>query len=50
MKIAIEVLRDALVFGGLATTGTGLWWLHPPSALIVMGCAMMALGILGRSR
>ena len=44
-------LPDALVLSGVAMLGTGLWWISPAVALIVVGGLFMAAGaLLGRHK
>ena len=42
-------LDDILVLGGLLSVGAGLWFIYPPAAGVVLGAALVALGVL-RSR
>lgn len=37
-------VRDALTFGGLALLGYGLYLVHPPTSMIVMGALLFWLG------
>lgn len=38
---------DLLVVGGLVMTGTGLWLVYEPLALIIVGIMLAFLGIRG---
>ncbi len=38
-------LRDAFVFGGIASVGYGISLLSPPAAFVVVGLAFFWLGI-----
>jgi len=40
-----DVLRDLHVYGGLGLTGFGGWHFSPPATLIVIGFALVALGL-----
>jgi len=35
---------------GVASIGTGLWWVHPPSALVTVGALMLVGCLLGSRR
>ena len=39
-------IRDVFLFGGLAAMGYGVHEIHPPSAYVLVGIALMTLGIL----
>jgi len=40
-------LADFLIFLGLGSLGTGLWWFKPWVSLVVVGIVMLALGLIG---
>lgn len=40
-------LADFLIFLGLGSLGTGLWWLRPWISLTVLGALLLILGLLG---
>jgi hypothetical protein len=43
--------HDLLVFAGSICAAWGLWLIHPPTCLIVVGLGMAAVGVmLGRPR
>lgn len=44
--LARHLVRDVMAFGGLALVGTGLWWIYPPAALILLGVALLGLVIM----
>lgn len=43
-------LRDVLVLVGVLLTGTGIWLIYPPAALIAVGVFLAALGLWGSVR
>lgn len=44
------VIRDLSGISGLAMVGTGLWFIHWQTALIVVGTIMLALAVIGAWR
>jgi hypothetical protein len=42
---AMPDLRDALVFGGIGVVGYGIVQIHEPAAWIVVGAALVWLGV-----
>ena len=40
-------LADFLIFLGLGSLGTGLWWFRPWVSLTVLGALLLILGLLG---
>lgn len=36
---------DLLIFAGLAAMIGGAWWIYPPAALILLGLALILLGL-----
>lgn len=43
-------VNDALGATGLGMLFTGLWWVYPPAAMIVVGGVVAAVGIAGALR
>lgn len=41
------LLADLLIIGGLGAIGTGLWWMWPWAALVVVGVICFVMGVLG---
>lgn len=39
-------LRDSLFIIGFVVAAVGLWWVHPPTALIVIGVVIAGAGVL----
>lgn len=44
------VLSHIFAVGGLASLGIGLWLVHPPTCLIVMGAIFLTAGVIGAMR
>ena len=42
-----ELLLDAAGFAGVGSIGAGCWQIYPPSALIVVGAALVILAVMG---
>lgn len=38
---------DMMTLAGLICLGVGLWLIHPPTALVVIGAMVMVLGWVG---
>ncbi len=45
-----SVLSQLFAVVGLAMLAGGLWWLHPPTCLIVVGSLLLTAGIIGAMR
>lgn len=41
-----DLLADLLALIGLASLTTGLWWIYPAVALIVLGLALIGAGVM----
>ncbi len=39
--------NDVVTIFGIGCLAGGLWWIYPPAALIVVGLAMIGIGLLG---
>lgn len=39
--------NDVFAAVGLLLVAGGLWWIYPPISLIVVGLALMTLGVVG---
>ena len=46
-NLALLDLADFLIFLGLGSLGTGLWWFRPWVSLTVLGALLLILGLLG---
>ncbi len=42
--------KDAFFVAGIAMIATGLWFIYPPAAAIVVGLLLTGLGIFGYLR
>lgn len=43
----VKLAWDIIALGGLALLATGLWWVYPPLALIVVGAGALVFGLWG---
>ena len=50
MKLTPGILSDLLALVGLSMLGSGLWLVHPPSALVTLGTLFIVTGVLGARR
>lgn len=42
-----DILQDIVGLGGLAMAFAGLWWIYPPSALIIVGGTLFVVAVRG---
>jgi len=45
-----KYLDDILILSGLILLGVGLWLLHPPLALIILGAILLLIGLVAAWR
>ncbi len=39
--------NDVVTILGIGCLAGGLWWIYPPAALIVVGLALLGVGLMG---
>ena len=50
MQLKPGIAPDFIALIGLAMLGSGLWIVHPPSALVTLGILFILTGVLGARR